>query len=184
MKGIKRKPAIFLDRDGVITKEKSYVTKLEDLEIFPYAKDCITKIKEAGYYAIVITNQSAIARGILEEQTLLYMNQYLIEQIGIDAIYYCPHYPKGKISKYSITCHCRKPDVGLIEKACKEFSIDLKQSYLVGDRESDILAGQKIGIKTVLVESGYGSSSLQNAIPNMICSNLQNAVSNIICQSM
>lgn len=149
---------------------------MEELEIFPYAKECIRTIKEAGYYVIVITNQSAIARGMLEEKELLCMNQYLIEETGIDAIYYCPHHPKGSISKYRIICHCRKPEVGMIEKACKKFNIDLKKSYLVGDRESDILTGQKIGIKTILLESGYGSASLKNAIPDKIYQDLKEFV--------
>lgn len=164
---------MFLDRDGVVTKEKSYVTTLEELEIFPYAKKCIQAIQKAGYYAIIITNQSAVARGILEEETLLCMNQYVIQETGADAIYYCPHHPKAAIPKYRMICHCRKPEIGLIERACQEFPIDLSKSYFIGDRESDILAGQKAGLKTILVESGYGKKSLTYAIPDRIYTNLE-----------
>ena len=96
------KPAVFLDRDGVLTEEKSYITVMENLKIFPYAADCIKRIHNKGYYAIVITNQSGIARGLLTEKELKEMNRYLILQTGVDAVYYCPHHPDAG-------CNCRKP---------------------------------------------------------------------------
>lgn len=159
-----KKPAIFLDRDGVLTVEKSYVTKLEDLEIFSFAKEAVEKIHKAGYYAIVITNQSAVARGILEIEELEKMNQYLIEKTGVDVVFYCPHHPNGSVKQYAISCDCRKPQSGMIKEACKKYEIDLKNSYFVGDRASDILTGQSVGIKTVLVESGYGIKRLEKKV--------------------
>ena len=172
------KPAVFLDRDGVLSEEKSYVCKLEDFTIFPYTKDCIRKIKEKGYYAIVITNQSGVARGLFSEEVLQEMNAYLIEETGVDAVYYCPHHANGKIEKYKKECGCRKPNTGMIEHACQDFRIDMEKSYMVGDRASDILLGKNAGIKTILVESGYGMKRLeQEVMPDYIMEDLRKVLS-------
>ena len=156
-----KRPAVFLDRDGVLSVEKGYVTKLEDLEIFPFAGSTIKNIHEAGFYAFVITNQSAVARGILQVQELEKMNKYLIEKTGADQVYYCPHYPDGVIEGYSFCCGCRNPKTGMVQKTCQEYGIDLGESYFIGDRESDIMTGKAAGIKTVLVETGYDISHLK-----------------------
>lgn len=170
-------PAVFLDRDGVLTKEKSYVTALEQLEIFSYVSECVAKIKEKGYLTVVITNQSGIARGLFAEEELIRMNQMLMRETGVDAVYYCPHYEQGVVHKYAKKCNCRKPQTGMIELACKDFDIDLARSYMVGDRASDILTGQKVGIKTILVESGYGSAKLEKqVVPDYILDDLRDVV--------
>lgn len=161
---MKRKPTVFLDRDGVLTVEKGYLHSLDELEIFPYARDCIVNIHQKGYYAIVITNQGGVAKGLLEEDELQKMNQLLQREIGVDMVYYCPHHPQGIISKYAVKCNCRKPQIGLIEEACKNFPIDLTNSYMVGDRSCDILAGRNKGIKTVCLNSGYGLERLEENI--------------------
>ena len=169
-----QKPAVFLDRDGVLSVEKSYVCTLDDLEIFPYVRECVRKIKEKGYYVIVVTNQSGVARGLFSEEVLQEMNSYLIEETGVDAVYYCPHYPNGKLEKYRKECNCRKPKTGMVEKACQEFQIDVKKSYMVGDRASDILLGQNAGLTTVLVESGYGTKRLEQEVtPDYIIEDLR-----------
>lgn len=171
---MQKKPAIFLDRDGVLTEEKSYVCHLEDLTIFSYVKECIKTIKEKGYYAIVVTNQSGVARGLFSEETLQEMNAYLIRETGADAVYYCPHHVNGKIEKYREECNCRKPKTGMIEKACQEFQIDLEKSYMVGDRASDILLGQNAGLTTILAESGYGTERLEQDVkPDYIIRDLR-----------
>lgn len=172
------KPAVFLDRDGVLSEEKSYVCKVEDLVIFPYTKECIRQIKEKGYYAIVITNQSGVARGLFSEEVLLEMNSYLIKETGVDVVYYCPHHPQGKIEVYKTECNCRKPQIGMIEQACRDFSIDMEKSYIVGDRASDILLGKNAEIKTILVESGYGIKRLEQEVtPDYILQDLREVIS-------
>lgn len=174
---IEQKPAVFLDRDGVLSVEKSYVCTLDDLEIFPYVRECVRKIKEKGYYVIVVTNQSGVARGLFSEEVLQEMNSYLIEETGVDAVYYCPHYPNGKLEKYRKECNCRKPKTGMVEKACQEFQIDVKKSYMVGDRASDILLGQNAGLTTVLVESGYGTKRLEQEVtPDYIIEDLRDVL--------
>ncbi len=174
---LEKRPAIFLDRDGVLSEEAGYVRSIEELHIFPYVGECIAKIKNKGYYSIVITNQSGIARGLLSEDVLKNMNQYLIERTGVDAVYYCPHHPQGNIDKYRKVCRCRKPETGLLEQACEDFNIDLSKSYMVGDRACDVLTGQKAGLKTILLESGYGTSRLEQAVaPDYILEDLRKVV--------
>ena len=164
------KPAVFLDRDGVLTEEKSYITVMEDFKIFSYAADCIKRIHNKGYYAIVITNQSGIARGLLTEKVLQEMNRYLILQTGVDAVYYCPHHPDAG-------CNCRKPQKGMFDMACRDFVIDMEHSYMVGDRAGDIIAGQNIGVRTILLESGYGTARLEkNVKPDFIFEDLTDVI--------
>ncbi len=159
-----KRPAVFLDRDGVLTREKGYVHSVEELEIFSYVKSCVAQIHRKGYLAIVITNQSGVARGYFTEDELLEMNRYLKEKTGVDAVYYCPHYEQGIVEKYAVKCGCRKPKTGMIMRACREFEIDLSRSYMVGDRTGDILCGQSVGIQTVLVESEYGRERLEKGV--------------------
>ena len=166
------KPAIFLDRDGVLCEEKGYITSLDQMNIFPYAAECVERIHEKGFLAICITNQSAVARGMISESNLVQMNQYLIEKIGLDDLYYCPHHPKG-IGPYRCICDCRKSQIGLIKRAVEQHDIDLSQSYMVGDRASDILCGKRAQVQAVLLESGYGTRRLEQPVtPDMIFENL------------
>lgn len=176
-----KRPAIFLDRDGVLNAEKSYITKLNQLEIFPYAKEAIDIIHECGFYAIVISNQSAIARGLMSEQELIKINNKIEHDTGVNAIYYCPHHPNGCIKRFSIVCECRKPKTGLIVKACNDFSIDVEKSYVVGDRYSDILVGQRCGLKTVMLQSGYDFNDMQQkVIPDFIFDDLKGFAYNLL----
>lgn len=171
------KPAVFLDRDGVLTEEKGYIDSVDRLCIFPYAAECVRKMQEKGYYVIVVTNQSGVARGFFEESELQKMNACLIRQTKVNAVYYCPHHPAGTVEKYKMECDCRKPQTGMFRAACREFAIDLPGSYMVGDRAGDILAGQNMGIRTVLLESGYGSKRLEADVkPDYIFEDLRGVV--------
>ena len=168
------KPAVFLDRDGVLTKEKSYVCTVEELEIFPYTYECVRRIKNKGFYTIVVTNQSGIARGLFSETDLQQMHLYLKQKTGVDAIYYCPHHPEGRIQQYRKICRCRKPDTGMIEQACRDYRIDLNRSFMVGDRAGDIITGHRAGLKTILLESGYGTERLEADVkPDYILEDLR-----------
>lgn len=168
-----KRPAIFLDRDGVLVEEKGYVTSTDAIEIFPYTAHCIQKLRELGYYTICISNQSAVGRGMMQMADLQMINQFLMEKINIDAIYCCPHYWKDNIP----ICECRKPQNGLFVQAMQDFSIDLQNSYMVGDRASDILAGQNMGVKTILLESGYGCRRLEEHVtPDYILQDLRDVV--------
>lgn len=170
---VEKRPAVFLDRDGVLTEEKSYITNHKDLKMFSYTKECVKRIKNYGYYAIVVTNQSAVARGMLSIEELNKMNGFLKKEIGVDAVFYCPHHPNAEILEYRKICDCRKPETGLFKQAMERFSIDMSNSYMIGDRASDILAGQKMGLTTILLETGYGTEKLEFDIkPDYLADNL------------
>lgn len=168
-----KKPAIFLDRDGVLVEERSYITSIDDLKIFSYTAQCIQEFKELGYYTICISNQSAVGRGLMRMEDLQFLNRFLKESINIDAIYCCPHYWKDNCP----ACDCRKPQTGLFRQAMQDYPIDLQGSYMVGDRASDILAGQNVGVRTILLESGYGSMRLEaDVTPDYIVQDLREVV--------
>ncbi|OPZ87556.1 MAG: D-glycero-beta-D-manno-heptose-1,7-bisphosphate 7-phosphatase [Firmicutes bacterium ADurb.Bin419] len=167
-------PAIFIDRDGVICKEKSYITSWEQMEIYPFAKEAVRRLRDAGFKTIIVTNQSAVGRGMMREETLKQINEYLQQIIPIDGLYYCPHYPpeKEEILPYRINCSCRKPKAGMIYTARDEHKIDLSKSYIVGDRSSDILAGKNASVKTVLVRTGYGITPETDINPDYVFNDL------------
>lgn len=148
--------AFLLDRDGVIIKNKSYLSSADEVEILPGVYDAIKKINDANYRCIVVTNQSGIARGIITLEQLHKIHDrisVLLSKQGarIDAFYYCPHHPAGKVPDFSKKCECRKPDIGLILQAARDYDLDLSHSILVGDNETDMQAGQKAGCKSFLL---------------------------------
>lgn len=161
------RPAVFLDRDGVLCKERGYITETEQLNIFSFSKTSVSRLHDAGYYCICVTNQSAVGRGILSMEKLEQIHKKLMAEVGLDAIYSCPHLPEA-------ACHCRKPETGMIMQACRDLDIDLSGSIMVGDRWSDILCGQHAGIRTVLLESGYCNIGLESEVlPDYVFKNLE-----------
>lgn len=149
--------AIFLDRDGVVNVDKGYVCKLEDFEPIDKNIEFIKKLNSNnGYLVFIITNQAGIARGYYTEEEFLefekLVEEYLKKQgIDIEKTYYCPHHPEGIVKKYAIVCDCRKPKIGMIMKASKEYNIDLKNSFVIGDKNTDIEAGIAAGCKTLKI---------------------------------
>jgi len=146
--------AVFLDRDGVINKPiiidgKSYAPRLlKDFKIFPKVKSDVKKLKDKGFKVLVITNQPDIGNKLLKKSTLKEMHSILKAKVPLDKIYFCPHTRNDR-------CKCRKPKPGMIIKASNELKIDLKESYVVGDRKIDIDAGIKAGCKTIFVNNNY-----------------------------
>ena len=161
------RPAIFLDRDGVINKDMDKNPTVEHFELLPNVAEAITKINNSDFLSIVVTNQPMIAKGFIGFDDVENVHKMLETQLGekrahLDAIYYCPHHPEkgfaGEVPELKIQCHCRKPDIGMFEQAKEEFNIDLKNSWMIGDRESDMLAGKKAGCHTILVGDTIPSS--------------------------
>lgn len=146
-----RRPAVFLDRDGTLNRDKGYTHKLEDLAFLPHVPEAIRASNDAGRLVIVISNQAGIARGYYgAEQVELFhaeMNARL-QAFGahIDAFYFCPHHPEGVVQDLARTCDCRKPGTALFEQACSDWKIDLARSKMVGDKDIDILAARNFGI--------------------------------------
>ena len=134
--------AIFLDRDGTINVDKAYLSKIEDFEYLPGVIEGLKLLQNARYKLIIITNQSGIARGYYTEDDFLRLNNWMLKDLGekgvrIGKVYYCPHHPKGKIEKYRVDCDCRKPKLGLYQKAIEDFDIDLSVSWTIGDKIRD-----------------------------------------------
>lgn len=152
---------IFLDRDGTINKEVNYLYRKDDFEFIDNAPKAINLFHELGYRVIVITNQAGVARGFYREKDVEVLHSYidyLLESEGtfVDAYYYCPHHPEGTVVEYSHICRCRKPEVGMIEDALKDYDIDLPNSIFIGDKEIDIETGKSAGVgRCFLVRSGH-----------------------------
>lgn len=154
------KAAVFLDRDGVINIDKGYVSKIDDFEFIEGSIEAMQLMKEKGYLLVIITNQSGIGRGYYTEADFESLTQWMDwsladRGVDIDGIYFCPHHPEKGQGQYKIDCECRKPKTGMLDSAMKELDIDPKLSFLVGDKESDISAGKKAGLKAnYLVKTG------------------------------
>lgn len=166
------KKAIFLDRDGTINVEKDYLHKIEDFEFETGALEALKIFEELGYIVIVVTNQSGIARGYYTEVDLERLNSYMMIKVkenggNISKCYYCPHHSEKGLDQYKIECNCRKPEAGMLINAIGEYDIDVEKSYMVGDKISDIQAGEKVKVTPVLVKTGYGKKTLEKE--NITC---------------
>jgi len=159
-----KQKAIFIDRDGTLNKDVGFLIDINDMQLIPGIPDAIKKINELGYLVIVITNQPVIARGEISFEQLQQIHNKLETLLGtenayIDALYYCPHHPDkgfyGERIEYKCNCFCRKPNPGMILQAAKDFNIDLLQSYMIGDSDTDILAGKAAGCLTIKVSTSY-----------------------------
>lgn len=153
--------AVFFDKDGVLNVDKGIIQNIDDFELYPFAGDVISYLRRLGFKIFIITNQPIIARGLKTERDIndsfRKFKLQLLEQnkeAQIDYIYYCPHHPNADMEKYRKNCDCRKPKPGMLKQAAKDYKIDLKKSYMVGDRLSDIIAGYLAGCKTILCTTG------------------------------
>ncbi|MEJ6951183.1 D-glycero-alpha-D-manno-heptose-1,7-bisphosphate 7-phosphatase [Natronospora cellulosivora (SeqCode)] len=179
--------AVFMDRDGTVSKEIGYVNHPARYELLPRTAAAIKKLNRAGIKAILTTNQAGVARGYFKEEMILRVHEKLEKLLEekeayLDAIYYCPHHPDLGEGKYRQDCDCRKPKPGLLNRGKEEFDLDLSRSYMIGDKISDVEVGQKVGAKGILVLTGYGLGALEyereewNVEPDYIAKDLLDAV--------
>lgn len=170
---VNKQRAVFIDRDGTINKYVGFLTDIEDFELIDGVTDAIKKINSSGYLAIVVTNQPVVARGEVSFSELDQIHNKMETLLGkegayLDAIYYCPHHPhkgyEGEVEELKIDCECRKPKPGMLLKAAGDFNIDLTRSWMIGDGENDIKAGNAAGCRTILIgDSNFGQDiSAQN----------------------
>jgi len=155
--------AVFLDRDGTIIEEVGYLDRPERVEFFPWTIDAIRVLNRAGLAVVLVSNQSGIARGFFTEAVVEDVHRRISEMLAaggarIDAYYYCPHHPDGRIPDLAKVCDCRKPARGLVDRAVTEFGVDPHRSFVVGDRWLDVGLARAVGAKGVLVRTGYGES--------------------------
>lgn len=170
--------AIFLDRDGTINKYVGFLRDIDSFDLLPGAAEAIRKINESGYLCIVVTNQPVIARGEVTEQELELIHNKMETLLGkegayIDDLYYCPHHPhkgyEGEIPELKIECNCRKPRPGMLLQAAEKFNIDLEESWMIGDSETDIITGLNAGCHTALIGTGeYGQEKANASLLKII----------------
>lgn len=179
-------PAVFLDRDGTLNREVDGVTGPDKLELLPGVADAIYLLNRQGIRAIVISNQPIIAKGLCREADVQAVHNKLETLLGqqhafLDRIYYCPHHPEkgfdGERTELKIACECRKPRIGMIQRAVRDLNVDLSRSWLIGDTTTDSQTATNAGLKSILVRTGYaGKDGKYPAQPDYVCDTLSEAV--------
>ncbi len=165
------KRAVFLDRDGTLVENRGYICDFSQVGFFPFAAGAVRTLNRAGFRVIVVSNQSAVARGICSEEQVIVLHRRLKEhflELGaeISAFYHCPYLPEGTVAAYRRQSPLRKPEPGMLLQAARDFLLDLDRSFMIGDRDDDIEAGRRAGCRTVLVRTGYGSQSESRLRPD------------------
>ncbi len=183
------KKAIFLDRDGTLNVDVGYLHQLKDLELFPWTVDALRLLKRAGYELIIVTNQSGLAQGLIAPGFVEICHDEMRRRLqaggaDLDALYYCPHHPRGSVAGLSVDCRCRKPSPGMIDNAVRDRGIDPKASWVIGDKWLDVNLGHAVGARSILVRTGWGEEQEQKRPAGQkveaVCDNLMHAVSVIL----
>lgn len=188
-----RRRAIFMDRDGTVCEEVGYVNHVDRIRLLPRSAEAIRLANEAGFQALIVTNQAGVARGYFDEDLVHEVHDAVRHQLAeagarVDGIYYCPHHPEVGSETYRRVCDCRKPKAGMLLRAQDEMGIDLAASYMIGDTVKDLGAGRAVGATTVLVLTGYGRGELQyqshtwTVKPDHVCEDLLEAVQWILAR--
>lgn len=179
---------IIFDRDGVINIEKHFLHKIEDFEYENTVIESLLKLGEMGYKFIIITNQSGIGKGYYSESDYKKLENFIMKDLEskgiiIEKTFFCPHHPEG-IGQYQKDCDCRKPKTGNFLKAINEFNIDIENSYMIGDRVTDLIPANKLGFKTVLIKTGYGKENInklqEHNLNSLIVENMIDFVNTLI----
>lgn len=183
--------AVFIDRDGTISEEVGYVNHPSRYRVFPFAAEAVRILNEAGWLAILVTNQAGVARGYFKEELIGEVHKILQDELArdgarLDAIYYCPHHPTVGVPPYRFDCDCRKPRPGLIRRAAEEFGLNLARCWMAGDRYSDVELARNAGTRSAFVLTGYGRGELEHQShewqqrPDLVAENLLEAVRKIV----
>jgi D-glycero-D-manno-heptose 1,7-bisphosphate phosphatase len=186
-----KRRAVFIDRDGTISEEVGYVNHPSRFRVFPYSPQAIRLLNDDGWLAILVTNQAGVARGYFGVDMIHTVHERLEAELAtagakLDAIYFCVHHPNVGEPPYRLDCNCRKPKPGLIYKAAEDFSIDLEQSWMIGDRYNDVELAHNAGTQSALALSGYGRGEWEHQRetwkqqPDVTADNLLEAVQTIV----
>ncbi len=167
-----KRPAIFIDRDGTINEQMGYINHLSRFHIFSGVPEAIRLLNENNFFVIIVTNQSGVARGYFPIELVENIHEYMrdtLEKQGakIDAVFFCPHYPRSRLKEYALECDCRKPKTGMIRQALDRFDIDLAQSYMIGDHYTDLEFAHNGNIKSIMVKTGYGLGEAEYILPGL-----------------
>jgi D-glycero-D-manno-heptose 1,7-bisphosphate phosphatase len=183
--------AVFIDRDGTISEEVGYVNHPTRYKVFPFAARAVRALNDAGWLAVLVTNQAGVARGYFKEDLIGEVHKVLAAELErggarLDAIYYCPHHPTVGEPPYRFDCDCRKPRPGLLKRAAQELGLDLSRCWMVGDRYSDTELARNAGARAAFVLTGYGRGELEYQSdawahrPDLVAENLLEAVKKIV----
>ena len=155
--------SVFLDRDGTMIEDVGYLDSLSRIECYPWTVDAIRMLNRAGLAVVVVTNQAGIARGLFSEGFVEETHRHIEARLNaggarVDAYYYCPHHPDGRVAAYARACGCRKPGRGLIDRAAADLGLDPGRSFVVGDTWLDVQLGRAVGAGAILVRTGMGAA--------------------------
>lgn len=183
-----RRAGVILDRDGTLNEEVGYLHRPADLVWTPGARDAVARLNAAGLVVVVVTNQAGIARGYYTEADVEHLHAHMqadLAAVGahVDAFYYSPYHPEGTVARYRRESDCRKPGAELYERAVAEWSLDPAASAVVGDKASDLAPGRALGMRTILVETGYGRQETDRAVADAVVPSLADAVDAILARS-
>jgi histidinol-phosphate phosphatase family protein len=170
-------PAVFIDRDGTIIHDADYCSDPQQVKLFPRIAEALKRLKSHGFKLIIITNQSGIGRGFFSLEQYRAVEAEILRQLGndlVDATYFCPHNPDDG-------CNCRKPESGMILQAAREHRVDLRRSFLIGDKESDAVCGQNAGVRTIRVRTGLDRETI-DSVADWVAEDLPEAVEIILNQ--
>ena len=186
-------PAVFIDRDGTLNEDCGYIVDPKDLVVYPFAAPAVRLLNDNGVKAIVVTNQSTVARGYCSEQMMDAIHAKLRDELykegaHLDAVYYCPHHPEIGEERYQVDCECRKPKAGMLYQAAREHNIDLERSYVIGDKTMDIEMAKSVGARGALVLTGFGRDSIRRfegkaLQPDLISENVLEAIKTILAEN-
>ena len=165
-----RKPAVFMDRDGTINEQRGFINHLSRFVLLPGVAEAVKLLNKNNFLAIIVTNQSGVARGyypidLVHDVHALLKTSLEREEATMDGIFFCPHHPRGIVPEFTSDCDCRKPKTGLINQAQGAFEIDMSHSYVIGDRYVDIELASRLGLKSILVKTGYGLGEMEHVLP-------------------
>jgi D-glycero-D-manno-heptose 1,7-bisphosphate phosphatase len=160
MNNRRKRPAVFMDRDGTINEQMGYINHLSRFHILPGVPEAIKLLNDNDYLVIIVTNQSGVARGYYPIGLIQEIHTFMRESLkkegaDIDAVFFCPHYPRGKVEKYTRECDCRKPKTGMIKQARESFDIDMSKSYMIGDHFKDLEMAHNCGLRSIMGEVDY-----------------------------
>ncbi len=187
---MRRRAAVFLDRDGTLNREVNYLHRAEDLVWIPGAPLAVARLNRAGLLALVVTNQAGVARGHYDEEAVHLLHAHMqaeLQRAGahVDTFYFSPYHVEATVAKYRRYSACRKPGTGMFEQAICEWDVDPKRSFVIGDRNHDIEAGRRLGMTTILVTTGYGCEEQLTTNADHVALDVGAAVDHILqCHQM
>ncbi len=179
------RPAVFIDRDGTLNEDRGYVGFRDQWEWIPGAIDAVRRLNDAGLFVVVVTNQAGVARGFYTEDDVRRLHADMaadLDRAGarVDAVYYSPYHVEGVVERYAIAHADRKPGTGMYERAIREHGLDPSRSFAIGDKESDIVPGKAMGMRTILVRTGYGRDCEPGTTADVVVDDVTRAVDLIL----